>query len=112
MLGEAGDTLGTLRVGTPLTTTVPINRRFLNSEGYLPVLGLELELDLEFHVPPPPADRNTYVTLPFIADSDTLGYISYHGADQTTYLAHIAKQSVRQPRSEAARSHAVERCAV
>jgi signal transduction histidine kinase len=87
--------LGTLRVGTPLTTTVPINRRFLNTEGYLPALGVELELDLEFHQAAQLTEPASRVTLPFMARGDTLGYISYHGTDEATYLSHIGKQFSR-----------------
>ncbi|PLX23589.1 MAG: hypothetical protein C0600_14650 [Ignavibacteria bacterium] len=91
ILRDSSGVLGSLRVGTPLTTTVPINRRYLNSEGYLHTLGQNLDLELEFsrELPPPDAEQ---VVLPVLSREHPLGYVSYHGADRESYLDHIARQ--------------------
>lgn len=83
--------LGTLRVGTPLATTVPINRRYLNSEGYLHTLGKELELELDFSTLLPLTGEKQ-VVVPVPTAKRPQGYISYHGADRESYLEHIARQ--------------------
>ena len=92
VISSAGDTLGSLRVGTPLSTTVPINRRFLTEEGYIANLGRELDLDLSFHRSAREDGAGSRISLPFTAASDTLGWVRFHGADRETYQQQIATQ--------------------
>lgn len=92
VVGSTGDTMGSLRVGTPLSTTVPINSRFLAEEGYIADVGRELDLDLTFHRDERNAGAGGRILLPFIAASDTLGWVSFHGADRETYQQQIATQ--------------------
>lgn len=92
VVSGAGDTLGSLRVGTPLSTTVPINRRFLSEDGYIADLGRELDLDLAFFRDARTDGGSNRMLLPFTAESDTLGWVRFHTADRETYLQQIATQ--------------------
>jgi len=91
IVSGTGDTLGSLRVGTPLSTTVPINRRFIAEEGSIGDLGRELDLDLSFHRDARTAGRSLML-LPFSAADDTLGWVTFHTADRETYLQQIILQ--------------------
>ncbi|MBE0645310.1 MAG: HAMP domain-containing protein [Bacteroidetes bacterium] len=83
---------GFLSVATPLGTNVPVSRRFLNSEGFLGALSSELELELNFTRERPaqlPAGR---LLLPYTAERDTLGFISFEGIVRETWLAQVTAE--------------------
>jgi signal transduction histidine kinase len=88
----SGSTGGTLSVATPLATTMPVSRRFLNNEGFLGTLSRELELELEFARLRPVALPPEYIVLPFVAEGDTLGYISFEGVVRETWLEQVTTQ--------------------
>ncbi|MCB2205459.1 HAMP domain-containing protein [bacterium] len=92
VLDHHGRTLGSLRVGTPLTTVVPINQRFLNSEAVIPALSRELDADLTYQRTRSQERDGERRHIPFVAEGDTLGYLSFHAADQTSYLGQIRRQ--------------------
>ncbi|MBN1446800.1 MAG: HAMP domain-containing protein [Bacteroidetes bacterium] len=85
-------TLGTLRLGTPLTITVPLNRRFIAAKGFIGVLSEKLEMDLAFSRSRPDTEDDAHVQLPFLAEEDTLGWVSFPVADRDTYIQHIGLQ--------------------
>lgn len=87
--GGAG---GTLLVATPLATTVPVSRRFLNNEGFVGRLSRELAVDIGFARERPTTLPAEYVVLPFTADGDTLGYLSFEGVVRETWLAQVTAQ--------------------
>ncbi|MDT8325185.1 MAG: hypothetical protein RRA94_13825, partial [Bacteroidota bacterium] len=92
ILDDRGRHIGSLRVGTPLTTVVPINHRFLNSEGFIPALSRELDVGLGFHRDVPVSKRDGQLALPFVAGKDTLGFVTYNAADLEGYLSQIRVQ--------------------
>ncbi|MFA6233274.1 MAG: ATP-binding protein [Bacteroidota bacterium] len=83
---------GTLSVATPIVTTVPVSRRFLNNEGFLVALSRELDTELSFARERPASLPPEFIVLPFIADGDTLGFISFEGVVRETWLAQVTSQ--------------------
>ncbi len=89
---ELPDSGGTLSVATPLATTVPVSRRFLNSEGFLGALSGELETELNFSRVLPEKLPEGSIALPFVAAPDTLGYVVFEGIVRGSWLAEVAAQ--------------------
>lgn len=83
---------GTLSVATPLTTSLPVNERFLASEGVLTTLSRELEIDLEFSRLPDVRRDERRVLVPFVANTDTLGYVSFASIAEETWHEQIGGQ--------------------
>jgi two-component system nitrogen regulation sensor histidine kinase NtrY len=89
---DGGDTIGTLSVAAPLTTTVGVSSRFLNDEGFQVKLSRELELDLAFTRRSKPEKSADQIVVPFNADGDTLGFVTFGGVIRDTWLAQISSE--------------------
>jgi hypothetical protein len=81
----------TLSVSTPIATSVPVSRRFLNSEGFLPELSRVMDIELVFSRQRIEAAQG-HVLVPFVAGADTLGSITFEGIARETWLEQIASQ--------------------
>ena len=81
----------TLSVSTPIATSVPVSRRFLNSEGFLPELSRNLDLEL-LYSPEQPDVRPADIAVPFLAGEDTLGFVSFEGITLEARLDRISRQ--------------------
>ncbi|MBR9977813.1 MAG: HAMP domain-containing protein [Bacteroidetes bacterium] len=92
VLDESDRAYGTLSVATPLTTSLPVNERFLASEGVLTTLSRELEIDLEFSRLSDVRSDDRRVLVPFIAEPDTLGYVSFASIAEEAWREQIAGQ--------------------
>jgi len=91
-LSEDGTRRGSLRLGTPLSVTVPVNRRFLDSEGIVEMLARELELDLRGEPLPLTRRPSERVYVNFAPEGETLAVFSFEGAELNAWLDHIGMQ--------------------
>ncbi len=81
-----GKLWGIIRLGTPFRVTVPVNRRFLNTEGLIESLAQEYELDLRLEPLPLTRRPSERVYVAFSPGKRTLAVFSFEGAGLDAYL--------------------------